>query len=224
MSTIPRCIGIILDGNRRWAAARGLSKLEGHREGVRTLKNVIRWVRERGVAHLAVFLFSTENWEREPAEVAYLTDLFSESIRTHLREVAAEGVRVRFIGERSRFSREFQEGMEALERETEHNDRMTLWACLSYGGRAEIADAARKACASGEIEEDAIEASLWSTDMPDPDIIIRTGGEKRLSGFLTWKSVYSELFFLDDYWPDFSEKHLDAVLEEYDRRERRMGR
>lgn len=222
----PQCIGIILDGNRRWAKERGLPKLEGHRAGlVDTLKHAVVWVRDRHIPHLAVFMFSTENWNREAAEVSYLMDLFRESLATHLRALAREGVRIRFAGDRTRFSADMQEAMRAVESETENNDKVTLWACLSYGGRADIVQAAEAARLSGEpVTAELLGQKLWTAGMPDPDIIIRTGGEKRLSGFLLWQSAYSELFFIDAYWPDFSETHLDAILAEYARRERRMGK
>lgn len=222
---IPNCLGIILDGNRRWAKAKGLSSLEGHRVGLlETLKNTVLFVRDRGIKNLVVYMFSIENWNREPAEVSYLMDLFRESIKKEKEKWIQEGIKVRFVGQRERFSQDLQEAMNNAERETVHNSRITLWACLSYGGRAEITAAAIAAAKDGEITEDTINDNLWTSGMPDPDIIIRTSGEKRLSGFLTWQSVYSELFFVDEYWPDFSEKILDRVLEEFAVRERRMGK
>lgn len=221
---IPRCIGIILDGNRRWAKARGLPKLEGHRVGLlETLKNTVRFVHTRGIKHLVVYMFSTENWNREPAEVSYLMNLFRESIQKEMKELAEEHVRLRFVGQRERFSQDLQEAMDAAERDTAHNDGITLWCCLSYGGRAEIVAAANAAAAMGEVTEESLSKYLWTADMPDPDIIIRTSGEQRLSGFLTWQSVYSELFFTHTFWPDFSEKEFDDILAEYAERERRHG-
>ena len=220
----PACIGIILDGNRRWAKEKGLPALEGHRAGIETLKEAVRAAGEKGIRHVAVFAFSTENWRREPAEVAYLMELFMEVAGKHAGELAREGVRTRFVGQRERFSSELQKSMGAIERDTAHNGKITLWICLSYGGRAEIAEAARAAAAEGgEITEESLRAHFWSAQMPDPDIIIRTGGEKRLSGFLLWQSAYSELFFIGKHWPDFSGEDLEAVLEEYAARERRMG-
>jgi undecaprenyl diphosphate synthase len=227
MSTMsPQCVGIILDGNRRWAKARGVPKLEGHRVGLlATLKSTIRAVAARDIPHLAVFLFSTENWNREAAEVAYLMDLFREQWKTELRELGKEGVRIRFAGQRERFSKDLQEAMVEMENETAGNTKLTLWACLSYGGRAEIVEAAKALQKSGEeITEESFVKQLWTGDMPDPDIIIRTGGAQRLSNFLMWKSAYSELFFIDKFWPDFDEATLDQILEEYKERERRMGK
>jgi undecaprenyl diphosphate synthase len=207
------CIGIILDGNRRWARAREVPTLEGHRVGLRT------------TPHLAAYMFSTENWSRSEEEVGYLMQLFREGIKEELSELAKEGVRIRFVGQRDRFATDLQEAMTDIEKDTENNDRITFWACLSYGGRSEIVEAAKALCKSGEdVTEDNLERHLWTAQMPDPDIIIRTSGEKRLSGFLTWKGVYSELFFVDAHWPDFDETMLDEVLIEYAERERRMGK
>ncbi len=219
------CVGIIMDGNRRWAKAKGLSKLEGHRVGLlETLRNAVRFVRARNIKHLVVYMFSTENWNREPAEVSYLMDLFRESVQKEMKELGTEGVRIRFAGQRERFSASLQQAMNDTEEETLQNDAITLWCCLSYGGRAEIVAASRAAAEGGEITEDSLARHLWTADMPDPDIIIRTGGEKRLSGFLTWQSVYSELFFSDTLWPDFEKEEFDAILEEFAQRERRRGK
>lgn len=223
---VPSCVGIILDGNRRWAKDHGLPKLEGHRVGLlETLKNTVKFVQKKGVRHLVVYMFSTENWNREPAEVSYLMDLFRESIRTQMKELSGENIRIRFAGQRERFSADLQEAMRDVESDTAQNSGITLWCCLSYGGRAEIAAAARKAAEKGqEITEESIAQNLWTEGMPDPDIIIRTSGEQRLSGFLTWQSVYSELFFTDTKWPDFSEQEFDAILAEFAERERRHGK
>lgn len=225
MSRTPQCIGIILDGNRRWARARGLPTLEGHRVGLRTtLQKVVSAVRARGISHLAAFMFSTENWNRSEEEVSYLMRLFEEGIQTEFEKLAKEGVRIRFVGQRARFSAQLQNSMRDIEEKTAGNTAFNFWACLSYGGRAEIVAAAEALRTSDEpITEESFEKSLWTAGMPDVDIIIRTSGEKRLSGFLTWKSVYSELFFVDVHWPDFDEATLDGILGEYAVRERRMG-
>jgi undecaprenyl diphosphate synthase len=223
---VPDCVGIILDGNRRWAKSKGLFSLEGHRVGLlQTLKNAVLFVRDAGVKHFAAYMFSTENWSREPAEVSYLMNLFRESIKKEIHELGKEGVRVRFVGQRKRFSEDLQKSMDEIEKETENNSAITLWCCLSYGGRAEIVEAANKLVASGkEITEESMNENLWTADMPEPNIIIRTSGEMRLSGFLTWKSVYSELFFTKTLWPDFSKEEFMKILEEYSERERRMGK
>lgn len=220
-----QCIGVILDGNRRWAKERGLPTLEGHRRGFENLKSCARWVRDRHIPHLAVFAFSTENWNRSEEEVSYLMDIFRTAIDDSANELGKENIRVRFIGERARFSDDMQEGMRAAEEKTKTNTGMTLWVCLSYGARAEIVSAVEALCAANvSVSEETLRAHFWSAEMPDPDIIIRTGGAQRLSNFLLWQAAYSELFFLEPHWPDFDEKSLDGVLSEFADRERRMGR
>ena|SRR3989344_8489352 len=225
MTSPIHCIGIIPDGNRRWAKARGLSKFEGHRAGVETIKTIVRAASEHDIKHVAVWIFSTENWTRESEEVSYLMDLFLEVAHTHARELAKEDVRIRFVGQRERFAPELRQAIEEVEQETADKKKITLWLCLSYGGRAEIVDAAEKVSAAGEkISEETIAKHLWTAEMPEPDLIIRTSGEKRLSGFLSWKGAYSELFFSDTLWPDFSKEELYGILAEYATRERRMGK
>lgn len=221
----PRCIAFILDGNRRWAKERGLPTLEGHTRGFDNLMTIARAVHARGIAHMAVYAFSTENWQRSAEEVAYLMDIYRAVIRDTAEQLGAEGVRVRFVGQRERFAKDMQESMRAAEEQTAHNTGMTLWVCLSYGARAEIVEAARTVSSGGVLlTEESCRAALWTADMPDPDIIVRTGGEQRLSNFLLWQAAYSELFFLKPYWPDFDEAQLGAVLAEYAERERRHGK
>ncbi len=227
MSTAtPICIGIILDGNRRWAKKNGLQALMGHREGLlKTYTTIARHALKRGVKHLTVYMFSTENWNRSEEEVSYLMDLFREAAKGQLQELLKENIRVRFIGQRERFAPDLQELMHTIETDSAKKDGMTAWIGLSYGGRAEIIAAARELAATGkEITEESLRAHMWSAEMPDPDIIIRTGGEKRLSNFLPWQSVYSELFFSDTYWPDFTPEEFDAMLAEFATRERRNGK
>jgi len=225
---IPECIGIILDGNRRWAKEKGLPTFEGHREGAERLREAAYWVRDRGIKHLAVYAFSRENWSRSAEEISYLLTLFQTTIDRLSAKIVQERIRIKFVGERERFEKNIREAMVRLEEMTSNNDAMTLWVCLSYGGRAEIANAAsaasKQAGSDMEITEEMISQNLWTFGMPDPDIIIRTGREKRLSGFLTWQNIYSEFFFLDEYWPDFSEEILDRILDQYSKRERRMGK
>jgi len=223
-SSAPACVGIILDGNRRWAKERGLSTFEGHHAGMETLTKAVRFLGESGVKHLIVYAFSTENWNRKPDEVAYLMDLFRKSIKEQMKKLGEEGARVRIVGQRERFSVDLQQAMADIEKETEKNDHITLWVCLSYGGHAEIIAAAKAAALEGEITEESFARHLWTAGMPDPDIIIRTSGEKRLSGFLPWQSVYSELFFIDTYWPAFTKKEFDMILAEFAERERRHGK
>lgn len=220
----PECIGIILDGNRRWAKEKNLPTLEGHRKGLDMLVETTKWVRDRDAKHLVAYAFSTENWKRSEEEVSYLMNLILEGVKKELSKLSDENVRIRIVGQRERFSEEVQEAIQTAEDKSKNNTGITLWVCLSYGGRAEIINAANAATKEGEIDEEMFEKHLWTAEMPDPDIVIRTGGEKRLSNFLMWQSVYSELFFIDTYWPDFSEEALDAILKEYGERERRHGR
>lgn len=219
-----RCIGFILDGNRRWAKERNLPTLEGHRQGFENLKTIAKTVRDREIPHMAAYCFSTENWNRSPEEVAYLMDIFRDAIRAGKDELGKEGVRIRFLGQRERFAEDIQKGMQDAENATQENTRMTLWMCLSYGGRAEIVAAAQAAAKSGEVSEDTIRSHMWSAEMPDPDIIVRTSGEHRLSNFLLWQAAYSELFFVQAHWPAFDAAALDGVLAEFSERERRHGK
>ena len=221
----PACIGIILDGNRRWAKERGLPQLVGHQKGFENFIEAARWVRDAGVAHLVVYAFSTENWNRKAEEVSYLMDIFRKMVGESLQQLTKEGVRVRFLGQRERFSPDLQKAMNDAEAMSPTEAAFTMWVCLSYGGRAEIIAAAKTLQATGEeVTEESLRAAMWSAEMPDPDVIIRTGGEQRLSGFLTWAGVYSELFFLDTYWPAFTKEDLSRVLAEYAERERRHGK
>jgi undecaprenyl diphosphate synthase len=219
-----QCIGIILDGNRRWAKEKGLPGLEGHRQGFETLKNVTRTVRDHGIPHLAVFAFSSENWARPEEEVSGLMQLLKDAATSGLKDIVAEGVRVRFAGDMSRLPQDVLAALEEVEKESASNRELTLWVCLSYGSRSEIVAATEAASAhEGLLTEELIRQHMWTAEMPDPDIIIRTGGQKRLSNFLLWQSAYSELFFLDMYWPDFTSADLAQVLEEYAGRKRNFG-
>jgi undecaprenyl diphosphate synthase len=222
--SVPECIGIILDGNRRWAKREGLPSLEGHRRGADRVVDCVRWVRNRGIAHLVVYAFSTENWNRMEEEVSYLMDLFRETAEGTLSELAKDNVKLRFIGELLRLPADLQETIRRLEDSSADNTGITVWICMSYGGRSEILAAAADAARSGtEITEESFSSHLWSAGMPDPALIIRTSGRHRMSNFLTWQTVYSELFFLDTLWPDFSEAQLDAVLEEFAQTQRTFG-
>jgi len=218
----PVCVGLILDGNRRWAKARGLPQLEGHRRGFETFKTIALHAEARGVRHLVAYIFSTENWDRSAEEISYLQELSRELAKGALDELIKKNIRIRFIGQRGRFAAALED---QIEEETADNTGMTVWLCLSYGGRAEIVEAAEKLRQSGtEVTEETLRKNMWSAEMPDPDLVIRTGGQQRLSGFLTWQSVYSELFFVDTYWPDFSPAELDRILAEFAERERRHGK
>lgn len=222
----PTSIAIIVDGNRRWAKAKGLPSIEGHRAGFENLKKLFSVAKQSGIIHVYAYLFSTENWNRSSDEVSYLMDLFRSLIRDLSAEFKKEQIGLRFLGAREMLPEDIQNCMKEIERDQPSSPVMTVGACLSYGGRLEIMRAAEALFADGShaISEEAFKARMWSHDMPDPDLIIRTGGEKRLSNFLTWQSVYSELFFTDTMFPDFSEKEFHAIVKEYGERERRRGR
>jgi undecaprenyl diphosphate synthase len=213
-------VAIITDGNGRWAKQRGVSVEEGHQAGADTVKARLRDAVDLGVRELTVYSFSTENWSRPPEEVAALMALFSERILAETPELHAQGVRMRFLGRREGVAPELIEQMEWAEKTTADNDRITLFVAFNYGGRAEIIDAARSF--TGTTEEE-FRAHLYAPDMHDPDLIVRTSGEQRLSNYLMWQSAYSELVFTDVLWPDFSRDDFEAALGEYDARRRRFG-
>ncbi len=215
-----RYVAIIMDGNARWATERGLPVLEGHRQGARTLKQTVRNAVQLDVKELTVYAFSTENWTRPRAEVQGLMAMFAELIESETPELDEEGVRMRFIGRREGVSDTLVERMDWAERVTGANTRMTLFVAFNYGGRAEIVDAARR-FEGGDEEEFA--QLLYAPEMNDPELLIRTSGEHRLSNYLLWQSAYSELVFSDVLWPDFDRDELAAALDEYAARERRFG-
>lgn len=224
MNSVPECIGIIIDGNRRWAKEQGLPKLEGHRRGYEKVLDTARWVRDRGIRHMVVYAFSTENWNREKEEVDYLMALLLEMAQQPLDKLSDENVRVRFIGVLEMLPEELRQAIARIEERSKEHTALTLWICLSYGGRAEIVAAVKAAAGTGEeITEESLHRHFWSAEMPDPDIIIRTGGEQRLSNFLLWQVAYSELAFIKPFWPEFSEELLDGILEDFAGRSRRMG-
>lgn len=222
-----RNVAIILDGNGRWAQQRGLPIAAGHREGTRALRRTVEAAIDLGVESLAVYAFSTENWSRPPDEVESLMEIFSETIERELPDLAAEGVRTRFVGRRDRAPDALRRQMKGLEDETAANDRLNLWIAFDYGGRAELVEAARRLVADGvaaeEIDEGSLAARLYAPGMPDPDLLIRTSGELRLSNFLLWQLAYAELVFVEALWPDFGADDLRSALEEYARRRRRFG-
>jgi undecaprenyl diphosphate synthase len=215
-----RYVAIIMDGNARWATERELPVLEGHREGARTLKQTVRNAVQLDVQELTVYAFSTENWTRPKWEVRGLMAMFAELIDSETPELDEEGVRMRFIGRRDGVSNRLRERMDWAERVTGGNTRMTLFVAFNYGGRAEIVDAARRFEGG---DEDDFAKLLYAPEMNDPDLLIRTSGEHRLSNYLLWQSAYSELVFSDVLWPDFDRDELAAALEEYASRERRFG-
>jgi undecaprenyl diphosphate synthase len=222
-----RSVAIIMDGNGRWAAARGLPVAEGHREGARALRRTVEAAIDLGIESLAVYAFSTENWARPAEEVAAIMELLDETIDRELPDLAKQGVRTRFFGRRDRVPPTLQEKMAGLEAETAANDRLQLWIAFDYGGRAELVEAARRLVEDGlapaDVSEDTMAERLFAPELPDPDLVIRTSGEQRLSNFLLWQSAYAELVFADALWPDFGAEPLKAALDEYAGRGRRFG-
>jgi undecaprenyl diphosphate synthase len=215
-----RAVAIIMDGNARWAAEHSVPVLEGHREGAQTLKRTVRNAVKVGIEELCVYAFSTENWSRPSDEVDGLMLMFAELIESETPELDGEGVRMRFIGRREGISSELLEKMHWAEEQTHRNERLRLYVAFNYGGRAEILDAAARFEGGGE---DEFRACLYAPEMREPDLVIRTSGERRLSNFLLWQSAYSELVFADVLWPDFGLEHLEAALQEYEARQRRFG-
>jgi undecaprenyl diphosphate synthase len=224
---LARAVAIIMDGNGRWAEQRGLPVAEGHRAGTRALRRTVEAAIDLGVESLAVYAFSTENWTRPVDEVADLMEIFGDTIERELPDLAKEGVRVRFVGRRDRAPESLLRQMEALEAETAVNDRLRLWICFDYGGRAELVEAARRIAASGvepaAVDEELVAANLSEPEMPDPDLLIRTSGELRISNFLLWQLAYAELAFTETLWPDFGVDDLRSALETFASRRRRFG-
>ena len=216
----PRYVAIITDGNGRWAQARGLPVLEGHRAGADVVKARLRDAVDLGVEELTVYSFSTENWSRSPEEVSGLMAMFAERIDRETPELHEEGVRMRFLGRREGVGAELVERMEWAEAKTAGNDRITLFVAFNYGSRAEILDAAARYEGGGE---EAFANLLYAPEMHDPDLVIRTSGEQRLSNYLLWQSAYAELVFRDELWPDFTREAFESSLQEYRARQRRFG-
>jgi len=227
LPALARSVAIIMDGNGRWASRRGVTVAEGHRAGSRALRPVVETAIDLGIESLAVYAFSTENWTRSAEEVDALMEIFSETIDRELPDLAEQGVRTRFVGRRDRAPEELRRKMAELERETERNRRLSLWIAFDYGGRAEIVEAARRLLESGvgpeELDEAALAEHLYAPEMPDPDLLIRTSGELRISNFLLWQLAYAELVFVDTLWPDFGESELRSALHDYAKRRRRFG-
>jgi undecaprenyl diphosphate synthase len=224
---LARAVAIIMDGNGRWAEQRGLPVAEGHRAGTRALRRTVEAALELGVRSLAVYAFSTENWARPSDEVADLMEILGETIDRELPDLAAQGVRTRFVGRRDRVPDDVRARMERLEDETADNDRLQLWIAFDYGGRAEIVEAVRRLLDDGtrrdEIDEELLRSYLYEPEMPDPDLLIRTSGEERISNFLLWQVAYSELWFTPVFWPDFSREHLYEAIRDFQKRDRRFG-
>ena len=221
-------LAIIMDGNRRWAKRHGLPTLEGHRRGYEKIKALTRWCIECNIPIVTLYAFSTENWNRSRREVTYLMSLLRLVLEHDLTELDRQGVRLVVIGQRERLAPDLQRLIEKAEATTQRNTRMILQLAISYGGRAEIVQAVRRLIMERIKAEQVTEASvgshLWTAGIPDPDLLVRTAGEQRLSNFLTWQSVYAEILFIKKYWPDFTKRDLTAMIREFGQRQRRFGK
>jgi len=224
---VAHAVAIIMDGNGRWATGHGVGVAEGHRAGSRALRPVVETAIDVGVESLVVYAFSTENWSRSAEEVEALMEIFGETIDRELADLAKEGVRTRFVGRRDRAPDWLRAKLAELEAATANETRLSLWIAFDYGGRAELVEAARRIAESGvdpdEIDESLFAQHLYAPEMPDPDLVIRTSGELRLSNFLLWQSAYAEFVFVDTLWPDFGPNEFRAAIEEYASRRRRFG-
>ncbi len=220
-------LAIILDGNRRWAREKSLPTFEGHRKGYDNVKTIGLAALERGVEFLTVFAFSTENWKRSEEEVGYLMDLLHLALTKEVDFFIKNDIRLKVIGSRTELSEKLQKAIVKAEERTASGAKGQINMCINYGGRREILEGVRSLVRSGvdpeDITEELISGSVWMAGVPDPDLIVRTSGEQRVSGFLTWSGVYSELKFTDTYWPDFSVDELEVILEEFKNRSRRFG-
>lgn len=224
---IPEHLGIILDGNRRWAKERNLPSFEGHLRGFENIKTIASYAFERGIKVMSVFAFSTENWKRSTEELAYLMSLFKMVATHELKFLTKQNIKLQISGDTSAFDEELQINLNKVLIETKDNSAGIFNICLNYGGQEEIVMVIKKIIEAGykasEINKDLISSNLYTANLPDPDLIIRTSGEQRLSGFLTWQSVYSELYFTSKHWPEFSKKDLDEAIDVYANRSRRFG-
>ena len=227
-AAIPRHIAIVMDGNRRWARGRHLPVIAGHRRGVETIRRTVRAARDRGVEFVTLYSFSTENWKRDPDEVGGLMKLLEETIRRETPTLVQDGVRLRIIGRLHELSDGVRRAIDDAARATDAGKNGTMTIAFNYGGRAEIVDAVKRlvrdAVLVDGIDEAAIASRLYAPEHPDPDLLIRTGGELRVSNFLLWEVAYAEMWATDVLWPDFAVEHLDQALASYARRERRYGR
>ena len=224
-AVVPHHVAIVMDGNGRWANQRYMPRLAGHRQGVESLKRCVRACVNRGIGVLTVFAFSSENWNRPPEEVSGLMELLMKAMGHEVPKLHAEGVRLYFAGERRGLSSSVRDGLLQAEALTANNTKLILNICFNYGGRWDMAQAAAKLAEQGTpITESSLHAATALSHVPDPDLLIRTGGEQRISNFLLWQSAYSELYFTDALWPDFDETALDAAIHDYASRERRFGK
>ena len=224
-AVVPNHIAIVMDGNGRWATKRFLPRLAGHKQGVSSLKRCVKACAVRGVSVLTVFAFSSENWQRPADEVSGLMDLLVMAIASEVQQLKRDGVRLRFVGDRSGLSEKVVAGLAQAEADTKGNTRLTLNVCFNYGGRWDIVQAAESLRVLGKpVTEESLGAAMAMAHVPDPDLFIRTGGEQRISNFLLWQSAYSEFYFSDSLWPEFDEAALDLAIQAYQRRERRFGK
>ena len=224
MGQVPHHVAIVMDGNGRWANKRYLPRIAGHRQGVESLSRCVKACVERGIAVLSVFAFSSENWNRPSDEVSGLMDLLVLALAKEVPALNVQGVQLHFVGDRDRLSEKLKVGLAAAEFSTSGNQRLILNVCFNYGGRWDIAQAARKVASRGEeITEQALDRAMALAHVPDPDLLIRTGGELRISNFMLWQAAYSELLFSDKLWPEFDEAALDEAIEVFRTRERRFG-
>jgi len=214
-----------MDGNRRWATTRRLPSFEGHRAGYKKIEDVLRWCRDAGIKILTFYAFSTENWQRSKKEVDFLMKLFYLALTKDIKKLHKNKVCVRVIGRKNGLSKKLQQAIKKAEELTKNNTTIILNLAINYGGRLELVDAFNKILKNPpkEITEDLISQNIYTADLPDPDLIIRTSGEKRLSGFLTWQSAYSELYFIKRHWPEFSKEDFDGTLNDFANRQRRFG-
>jgi undecaprenyl diphosphate synthase len=225
VSQIPHHIAIVMDGNGRWASKRFLPRIAGHKQGVDSLRRCVRTAAQRGVKVLTVFAFSSENWNRPVEEVSGLMELFALAIGREIPQLKADGVRMYFIGERDGLSAKVTAGIEQAERDTASNSKLILNVCFNYGGRWDIVQAAAKLAARGKaVTEQALSEVMALSHVADPDLVVRTGGEQRISNFLLWQSAYSEFYFSDKLWPEFDEAELDRAIASFKQRERRFGK
>ena len=225
-------IAIIMDGNGRWAAKRGMPRSLGHKKGAERVKEIVQAAGELGVKYLTLYAFSTENWQRSPDEVNDLMDLLRQYLKSELSELQKNGVRIVFIGEREMLPADIRASMKRLEVDTQNNDKLTVCIALSYGSRQEIVQAAKKIATLAkrgdikpeEIDDKMFSDMLYTQGIPDPDLVIRTSGEQRLSNYLLWQIAYAELYFSEVLWPDFDRAELEKIIENFNKRERRYGK
>lgn len=225
-SEIPTHVGLILDGNRRWAKAQGLPTLEGHRAGYANLKDIAKHAVNKGVKYISAYIFSTENWNRSKTEVKYLMDLALWYAKHEVAEVHKENIKVVFLGRKDGLSEKLIKAIENAESLTKNNVRGTLALCFNYGGQQEIVDAVNKIVQNStkEITKEDIENNLYSPEIPSIDLLIRTSGEQRISNFMLWRAAYAELYFVTKHWPDFKEQDFDIAIKEFSKRDRRLGK